>query len=361
LPTRVDQKIDQWNASVTLPDRQAPNQFRGSYLDNSVSVTTGGIPMPVPDRFKTQLQSSLQQPVTLTVTDLGEVRNVQWTRPAMTTDSSDTRPIGFLTRSTAALNLWAGVIRLPDHPVNIGDSWDANDSFPVQSNTGGATVHLERTGHYILRNVTQDGADEVAVVDSNETLKLMPGPVPASTTSSATSDNATGTTGSADNTTGANAPASSINSTGTTAPETNQGNAPSGSTTGSGSSAATSADANALAVQTRSGSVYFDITRGWVDHTDEQFTLRWGNRFMAGTDTAAPATAHQSEGQAQGKVTVQRVDNGFTLAPSAGASTAANVPTASGTNSPSAPPAGAPATNAPPATNSRASNTPATP
>lgn len=281
------QQVKNWTAQVELPQGQLPNRLNGSFQDGQMAIEAQGAQIDLPQRYQQQIQQTLNRPVIATVTSKGEILNVEWPVPEQAASTApgvetETSPDGLraMTGSTESLNLWFGVIRLPDAAVNVGQTWDAKDQFPVRAGTNGPQFHMEREAKYTLTNVTQTSDGPVAEIAVNETLKLIRGELSGSeTTSATTSTDSTGTNDSA--------------------------------ATSSGTTTATAdADAKPDLLQTRMGKVYFNIDRGMIDRSEQQVSVTWNTTLSeAASSTGTASTQVATQGQLQGTIHLDRITN----------------------------------------------------
>lgn len=277
------QQVKNWTAHVELPQGQIPNRFNGSFQDGQMAVEAQGAHIDLPQRYQQQIQQTLNRPVIATVTSKGEILNVEWPVPEQAATStpgvkmeSSADGLRAMTGSTETLNLWFGVIRLPDSAVNVGQTWDAKDQFPVRAGTTGPQFHMERDAQYTLTNVTQTADGPVAEIAVNETLKLMPG-------------DATPGEGSAASV--GMAPTATSDATPTT------------------TDAATKPDL----LQTRMGKVYFNIDRGVIDRSEQQVSVTWDTTVSTPSRYAGSTSANvTTQGQLQGTIHLDRISTAAT-------------------------------------------------
>jgi len=316
------QQVKSWTAQVDLPQGQIPNRFNGSFQDGQMAVEAQGAHIDLPQRYQQQIQQTLSRPVIATVTSKGEILNVEWPVPEQASTStpgvkaeSSADGLRAMTGSTETLNLWFGVIRLPDEAVSVGQTWDANDQFPIRAGFTGRQFHMRREAKYTLTSVTQTADGPVAEIAVNETLKLMRGEATASGDSTANS--------------GSDATVSS-------------------------NSAATGSDiVKPELLQTRMGKVYFNIDRGAIDRSEQQVSVTWNTTVgEASSSTGSTSPTMTTQGQLQGTIHLNRVSTAVT---DGDASDMANTPgSTNAMNSPeepapsgSAPSGGSPGTSAP--------------
>lgn len=280
------QQVTNWTAQVNLPEGQIPNRFNGTFQNGKLTIQAQGAQIDLPQRYQQQIQQTLNRPVIATVTSKGEILNVEWpvpeqastTAPGMKTESTSDG-LRAMTGSTEALNLWFGVIRLPDQAVNVGQTWDAKDRFPVRASTTGPEFHMLREAKYTLTNVAQTPDGPVAEIAVNETLKLVRGGMTPADTSA---------------TTGADSSVATDSAT---------------------SAGVTPADDSTKPdlLETRMGKVYFNIDRGVVDRAEEQVSVTWDTSAgtvasNSTTGSAASGSAVMTQGQLQGTVHLDRIN-----------------------------------------------------
>lgn len=303
------QQVTNWTAQVDLPEGQIPNRFNGTFQNGELNIQAQGAQIELPQRYQEQIRQVLSRPVIATVTSTGEILNVEWPVPEQTSSmapgvqtESSADGLRAMTGSTETLNLWFGVIRLPDQAVNVGQTWDAKDRFPVRAGTTGPQFHMEREAKYTLTNVNQTPDGPVAEIAVNETLKLVRGEMTAGETPAASS----GTDSTTD------------------------------STTAPGGAAGTKPDL----LQTRMGKVYFNIDRGLIDRAEQQVSVTWDTAAgtIASRSTTGSTTNVMTQGQLQGTVHLERIGN-----PVASTGSTGNVANAPGNSAPLNAPGTAPA------------------
>lgn len=256
---RVNQTVQDWSLKVNLPEKRMPNQFSGHYEAGSLDVRAHGVPFDMPARYRDLVVRTLQQPAVATVTPLGEVLGVDWPVPAaLPTESSVGPQMGhrFYTMSSHSvgpLNLWFGMIHLPERPVSVGDTWEGSGRMPVTfTNSAQAAFQLERNARYTLKDLVRTGPETQAVIDVTETLRLVrdtaPAPAPAGTTD---------------------------------------------------------------VLQTRTGTVHFNVDRGLIDRADQQFDVAW-DTWVQSTMTAADTQPKATSGHVKGNLKLERLPAGLT-------------------------------------------------
>jgi hypothetical protein len=263
-----------------------------------MNVQAQGAQIDLPQRYQQQIQQVLSRPVVATVTSKGEILNVEWPVPeqaAATTApgvKTETSPDGLraMTGSTETLNLWFGVIRLPEAAVNVGQTWDAKDQFPIRAGGGGPQFHMEREAKYTLTNVTQTADGPVAEIAVNETMKLVRGEMASGDTSAAIA--------------------------GTDATVTSDSSKPV-------ADASTQPDL----LQTRMGKVYFNIDRGVIDRSEQQVSLTWDTTVgEAASSTRTTAGNVATQGQLQGTIHLDRIATAAATTSDSGTATPGVVP-----------------------------------
>lgn len=273
----VRQQVTNWTAQVDLPEGQIPNRFNGSFQNGQMNIQAQGAQIDLPQRYQQQILQTLNRPVIARISSKGEILNVEWpmpeqastAAPGMKTESS-ADGLRAMSGSTETLNLWFAVIRLPDQAVNVGQTWDAKDQFPVRAGTSGPQFYMEREAKYTLTNVTQTPDGPVAEIAVNETLKLNRGEMSSETSPPTAGTDAADTT---DSTT---------------------------------STADTGAKPDLL--QTRMGKVYFNIDRGVIDRAEQQVSVTWNTAISAAASSTGTTTSNvATQGQLQGTVHLDRV------------------------------------------------------
>lgn len=266
------QEVTNWTAQIDLPKSQFPNRLNGTFQDGQIAIEAQGAEFDLPQRYQEQIRQTLSRPVVATVTPTGKVLDVVWPVPEPSASAASgikmersADGLRAMTGSTETLNLWFGVIRLPDEAVNVGHTWDARDRFPVRAGLDGPSLYMEREAKYTLNNVTQTADGPVAEIALNETLKLIRGELPADT-SAALGTGATIMSDSVTPTTGA-----------TTQPDL---------------------------LETRMGKVYFNLNRGTIDRSQQHVSVTWAMNVGA---AALETTGVVSRGQLQGTIHLDRL------------------------------------------------------
>lgn len=263
----LHQEVTNWTAQVDLPRSHIIPRLNGTFQDGQLAIEAHGTQVDLPQRYQQQIQRMLNRPVIATVTPTGKILNVEWPAPEQSTSSTPGLKIEpgsdglrAMIGSTETLNLWFGVIRLPDEAVNVGQTWDARDRFPVRAGADGSSLYMEREAKYTLNNVTQTADGPVAEIALNETLKLIRGELPDDTSAALSTSSTV------------------VNDSVTPMAE-----------------ATTQPDV----LETRMGKVYFNLNRGVIDRSRQHVSVTWAMNIGA---TAELVT----QGQLQGTIHLNR-------------------------------------------------------
>jgi hypothetical protein len=283
---QITQSIESWTANVQLPDRERPNQFSGTFSDGQLRVQAHNVPMPLPQQYRQPIEDTLQQPVRATVNDRGEVLRIEWRAPRELPEEGDeqqpaARQLHHLTSgSTGLLNLWFGMIHLPEDPVHVGDSWDHRETVPVQFEEGGPVHNMDREARYTLNGIEELEGRRVAAISVTETLRIEQNGASAADPGQKTAPGAT--------------------------PDPQD--RPEQPDTAPGQNETRQEEPGSDLLQTRQGTVYFDIARGVLHSGEQQFSLAWDTQFMMRDPEQRRDRDMATAGQAQGTIRIALED-----------------------------------------------------